>query len=400
MTEMLELGYESSPVTEEVIKAHNASRKIVTKRVAIFEADGTTPWEPSKTARQAIEASVSVDGNRDERRTITLSLMNRDGTFDNTVDGFWYDKIIKAYRGLKYWSESEKKYKRFEYKLGEFMIDSIESDYGSPVVSVSGRDYSKKLMLDQFDEPTSFNEGSTVDDLVRTIALNAGIKRFKLNTGTTVINALAAFEAETSRWEAIREICKPYNIEVFFNNEGMLETRLFKDVTTAPVIDLVLNAGNDSGYPMNLISASQSSTDSNVFNAVRVYATAEQGSVTGARFVAVRENNDLSTPTCIQKIGRRPTTYSSDLFTSQQQVDEYADNFLKVSQLQDFSFSFDSVVYPWLEANSVIRVTERVNRNLVGPARYLLGEFTIPVGMGTMGGTGKRITQVGNVGGV
>lgn len=394
MTELVE-SRESGLITDEVIAAYNSSRKVVTRRIAFFESDGITPWRERETSRQAIEGTVSVDGSRDERRTISIKILNLNGVFDNKPDGFWYDKIIKAYRGMRYWSEGTQEYKYFEYKLGEFMIDTISRDANSPVVEVNGRDYTKKLLLDQFDEPTSFNEGSNVDELIKTIAINGGIKKFKLNTGTVNINAIIAFEAETSRWEAIKKICDPFNIEVFFNNEGQLESRLFKDVSNAADSGFHLNVGGVKSVPRNAISSSGESSDGNVFNAVRVYATAEQGSVTGARFVAVRENNDPESPTSIQRIGRRPTTYSSDLFTSQQQVDQYADNFLTNSLLQDYSLSFESVTYPWLEANDVIQVYEEAPSGF--PTRYLLSEFSLPIGLGPMSGSGKRITRVGHV---
>lgn len=391
---ILEPSIESSMVTPEVIAAHNSSRKRVTKRIAFFESDGVTPWEPEKTSRQAMEASISVDGSRDERRTLTLNVLNNKGVFDNRVDGFWYDKIVKAYRGLRYWSPSEYKYKHFEYKLGEFMIDQINTAWNSSVVEISGRDYSKKLMLDQFDEPVTFQDGSNVDELVKTIAWNGGIRRFRLNTGAISVNAPASFEEETSRWEAINKICEPFNVEVFFNNEGELETRIRKDVSDPSAVGLRFSIAG-SNAPRNLISASRSSSDSQVFNAVRVYATGEENNVTGARFVCKLENTDPASPTSIQRIGRRPTSYSSELFTSQQEVDEYARKFFEVSTLQDFSLSFDGVVYPWLEANEIVNLEEDSGSRML--ERYLVTEFSIPVGIGSMSGTAKRITKVGHV---
>ena len=394
MSNFLDETVESGVITPEVTKAYNSSRLRTTRRIAFFERDGVTPWQEELTSRQAFEGSVMIDGSRDERRSFSLKVLNTSGIFDPKPDGLWYDKIIKCYKGIRY-RDAFGANKHFEYKLGEFMIDKIDIDQNSSVVDINGRDYTKKLLLDEFDEPTLFNEGSNLDEMVKAIALNGGVKRFNLGVPGITVTASAAFEAETSRWEAIKKLCEPHNVEVFFDNEGRLVTRLYKDVSKSADQLFDLNVSKID-MPRNLISAKRSLSDTQVFNAVRVYATGEQGNVTGARFVAVREDKDPQSPTSIQRIGRRPKSYSSDLFASQQQVDEYADRFIANAALQDCSFSFESMMYPWLEANDVIRVYDDSDNQYL-PVRYLLSEFTVPVGLGTLSGSGKRITKVGHV---
>jgi hypothetical protein len=72
----------------------------ITRRVEIYEQDGVTPWKGATGDSDMVTGSVSVDYSRDERRTLELTLDNRDGTYSPDPGGFWYDKIIKVYRGL------------------------------------------------------------------------------------------------------------------------------------------------------------------------------------------------------------------------------------------------------------------------------------------------------------
>jgi hypothetical protein len=70
------------------------------RRVEIYEADGLTRWSKDTELRLK-DGTVSVDQNRDERRTLDLQLANADGVLVNAPDEFWYDKIIKVFRGVR-----------------------------------------------------------------------------------------------------------------------------------------------------------------------------------------------------------------------------------------------------------------------------------------------------------
>lgn len=85
--------------SESVMKAILSDTTQVTRRVEILEQDCATIWHPGP---DFLEGSVSVDYTRDERRQLSLTLSNSDGSLDNYPGGFWYDKIIRPYRGITY----------------------------------------------------------------------------------------------------------------------------------------------------------------------------------------------------------------------------------------------------------------------------------------------------------
>lgn len=70
------------------------------RRVEIYESDGVTRWSKDRVARLK-DGSVTVDYSREERRALDLTLSNSDGVLINAPGEFWYDKIIKVYRGVE-----------------------------------------------------------------------------------------------------------------------------------------------------------------------------------------------------------------------------------------------------------------------------------------------------------
>ncbi len=71
-----------------------------TRRIEIYESDGTTRWEKD-TVNRLKEGTISVDYDRDERRGLDLTLSNDDGVLVNAPGELWYDKVIKVFRGVK-----------------------------------------------------------------------------------------------------------------------------------------------------------------------------------------------------------------------------------------------------------------------------------------------------------
>lgn len=85
---------------QEVIDAILSDSTQVVAQVDIYEADRVTPFYLDAPVR---DGSVACDATKKERRSIDLELDNSSGAFThNPVDGLWYDKIIKPFRGISY----------------------------------------------------------------------------------------------------------------------------------------------------------------------------------------------------------------------------------------------------------------------------------------------------------
>lgn len=71
------------------------------RRIEIFEHDGVTRFAGGAHDWRLIDGTVSVDYDRDERRTVELTLDNSDFGLSNAPGSIWYDKVIKVFHGVQ-----------------------------------------------------------------------------------------------------------------------------------------------------------------------------------------------------------------------------------------------------------------------------------------------------------
>jgi hypothetical protein len=582
-------------VSRDLLDAILGGTTYVTRRVEIYEKDATTLWLPSVDVPRAIDGSISVDYSRDERRSLDLTLDNKDGVLRHDPDGFWYDKIIKTYRGVTYtrpprlpkvallwddtgdllslfrtfgytnvdtfpqyvgsdpnlypylsqvkgydivaagitngansvyggilalvydsgtnvfsygdklgnylstyfapwygavttvgspvpspfqaktlgdnrfragwsawtdshsisgdllsgitnrtkslasylsgatlthsvvayqsdsdarwfhnnfkgsyhgsihvqlmnltsiglaWVEAKDKVYEWETQTGEFMIDDIAEQNFPTHLQVTGRDYTKKLLTAKFTVATAFPQGASLDATIKTIATNAGIKKFKLGSGGIPIQALATFDRTTSRWEGIKSLCDSHNVEVFFSPDGFLTTRPFRDPVLSPA-GLILSADSSKG---NLVTYSKKSSSTRIYNQVVVTGDNQDDASTGVIYQGIAENHNPDSPTSIENLGQIISYfYTSSFYTSSAQCQATAEAMLKIKSLEDYQLGFSAVLFPWLEAGEVVDF-EDPRPGVDEPTRFLLISFELPMALGPMSGAAKRVTIIG-----
>lgn len=274
----------------------------------------------------------------------------------------------------------------WETQVGEFLIDTINVPNFPHVSQCSGRDYTKKLLDDKFADTTTFVLGQTVEQVIKTIATNGNITKFLLSNTGFQLGKDFTFESGTDRWTAITEIATAYNLEAFFNAEGYLVLREMVDPLSAPLAFTF-----ETGTFGNLVKYSKRSGDTRIYNHIVVRGEAADQ----LPIVAEAENHEPSSPTSIENLGRRRTyTYVSSFFTSEEQAQATADSFLKIKALETYDVALESIIIPWLEAGEAVEFIDP-NPNPGDPTRFLLTDFSIPMTLGSMSATSKRVTVVG-----
>lgn len=280
----------------------------------------------------------------------------------------------------------------WECQIGEFTIDTINMPRMPKTIAINGRDYSAKLENSDFDNAVSFDPGVDTNELIQDIAANGGITKFRLGSFSIPTNTTLSFDGATDRWTAINAIAEASNIEVFFDAQGYLVTRAFLDPSTSPST-LTLTAGMNAGN--NLVDWTETSDKSQLYNRVVVSGTSQDSTITGNIYQGVAENHEPSSPTSIENLGwTRTYYYSSSLFTSNAQCQAYAQSLLSIMALESFELDYSSIVFAWLEAGEIVDI-ERSDVQPGTPTRFLHTNFTIPLTLGPMSGTAKRITIVG-----
>ncbi len=387
------------PPPEAAIQAVLSTSSIWTRRIEIYEYDNETLWSAGVKPR-IIDGKINVDYSREERRTLDLVLDNSDGALrHDPYDGFWYDKIIRIYRGIKYWTvdpiTGSAVQATYEAQVGAFMIDRIDGAYFPHTLTITGRDFTKKMLTSKLERSLQFPAGTAVEDVVAAVAANAGIFGVILpNTGLTV-DSTTVFERGTERWKVCKQVANAANHEIFFDANGYLTMRPFRDPTTSPV-EYVFKTGGADG---NLVDYRKSSNDSRVFNHIVVTGDDNVGSssTTTKIVFAERKNENPESPTRIERIGDRYTAYQSSLFDTQEKADAFAESQLSILALEEFNIDFSSLVVPWMEAGNIVSVLVPDNTEYE-PTRFLLDKFDIPLKLGPMSGTARRVTIVGSKG--
>lgn len=345
----------------------------------VYQSDGQTLYLPDI---DITDGNVTADYTRDERRMVDVTFSNDDDRLVHAVGQFWYDKIIKVYRGVTYAGG------QWGCQVGEFMIDKIEEPDFPRTVHITGRDYTKKLLISKLAADTNFAAGLSIESVISALAINAGVDPNRMIIPTTGISLAAVWTvtAQTTRQAAIVQLANAYGYETFFDASGTFVMRPFQDPATAPQT-WTFQTGPSAG---NLVSWDKLSDDSDLFNHQIVYVNSSQNAVP---VWGEAINTTPGSPTNTATIGDRvnPTTVTLPLTSTQ--ATQYAQNLLAVSSLEDYEIDMSSLVFPHLEVGNVVKFVDP-NPNPGEPTMFLLTSFDIPLKLGPSSPVAKRVALV------
>ena len=290
------------------------------------------------------------------------------------------------------WMWTPEAFKTWEVQLGEFMIDKIDYKVFPNQVAVNGRDFTKKCLLSKFAQSLAFDKGTNIKDIVSSLAGNAGIFKTNLHMRAAdstaddlLLDSRLEIARETSRWEIMKKVTNSFGFELYFDAEGYLTTRPYLDPSTDPISHVF-----SSGPGGDLASVTKSLNDSLIFNDIIV--TGERGA-NKLPYNGRARNVDPSSPTNITDLGDRPWFYSSSQFKSNEHCRRFADRMLKIHALESYDIAFESLYYPWQEVGEIVQILDP-NRAAYEPTRYLLSSLNLPMGLGVMSGSAKRVTII------
>lgn len=367
-----------APPPSPVLDAILGPTTKVLRRIDIYEQDGLTEFVMDA---KLVGGTVSVDQARAERRNIDLQLLNFDGELDPGPGGFWYDKVIKSYRGAVGTDGSE-----WLTQIGEFQIDRITETSGNrDLITITGRDHTKKLLNSKFRYTTLYESTDKLEDVVEAIAFAAGVTKFDLPVTGSVLDVDVIFEAGSTRWDAIKQVCVAASYEPFFKPNGELTIEPYSDPSSTPP-DFVFDVGPEGV----LVTYDKEATDNHLKN---VFVVSGESSDT-IPVTAVAANHTAGSPTSVEEIGERVDIITSPLIVTELQAQKLADNMLAVAGLEEFNINFTSLVLPWLDVGSIIDLPAIDNGSTYYSTRYLFSSFSIPLNLAPMSGNAKRITLV------
>lgn len=284
------------------------------------------------------------------------------------------------------WASAYEALEAWEMQLGEFVADAISLGGSYATVAITGRDLTKLCQQSKFVTSTTFVASTSIESVVKTVATNAGISKFKLPITGKILDKDMTWERDTARWDVIRDVSNSNNYEVFFDNEGYLVMREFRDPLTTPAtLELSVGVGG------NLISRGGKTSDSQLFNHIVVVGESSDSSTPPVYAEAL--NTSPTSPTSIDEIGDRVSITTLSLITTVTQAQEYANSILAVSALEEFELNFEATLLPWIEVGDIVEMKKSDSRYW-GPDRYLLTSLSFPLDLTPMSGNGKRVEKV------
>lgn len=324
-----------------------------------------------------ITASVAMNGTGG--RWLNVMLPN--------INGTQAKKLVTA--GIK-WMTGYGSLVVWETQMGEFVIDRINEANFPYQISVTGRDYTKKCMNSKFENATSFSPETKVTDLIKTLALNAGIVKFRLQSTNDTLGRTMSIERGTARWDIMKDAAAAANLEIYFDNEGYLVTRAFMDPSSSAP-ELLVHTGPEG----NLVSYERSADDSRIYNHIVVYGDPADGEEDRLPYFGEAKNTDAGSPTSIERLGDRYYSFASQFFTNDQQCQAYAESLLRVHALESFDMNMSTIYYPWVEVGTIVEVIDP-KAYVTDPTRFLLVNVELPLDLGPMSMIAKRVTIVGD----
>lgn len=281
----------------------------------------------------------------------------------------------------------------WETQVGEFMIDSIGITNHPDEVKVTCRDYWKKLINEKTRQTMAFDAGTSVRQLVRALAINAGIDPLKIidSIGSESLVSQLAYDKGTEYGAIIKAVCDIYNYDVFFDAFGRLIIRAFTDPSTSPIY-WTFKEGKDG----NLVNHDRSVNDGRIYNHVIVTSAPAEGEDVLPYF-GEAINEDPTSPTNIKLIGRRVLPVQINGLASDAACRDLAESRLKITALESYEVNFGSIRYPWFNTGETVEILDPKALDFE-PARYLMDTLSIPLELGIITGTAKRVTFVGNSG--
>lgn len=376
----------------------------VSETLGISQPVKASPLSPGWTTEAQGAASGAVPTALDGSATIASRWQRGDSSYvitgsiaSNANGGKWFDLHLPSINGANTlrlfanginWIRGIGSTQHWETQLGEFVIDGINGDLFPSAVKVTGRDYTKRCMNSKIEQAVTFAADTTVGTLVTALAANSGIKKFRLLNMPETLGSTQSFDRGTPRWDIMKKAADANGYEIFFDREGYLVTRKYLDPTTSAPSETW-----KTGVDGNLAALGRSVNDSRIYNHIAVYGDPSSGE-TRLPFLAEAFNTNPSSPTNIDELGDRYYSYASTFFTSQQQCQEYANRLLGLHALESFELNISAINYPWVEVGDIGRVIDP-NAVATDPDTYLIDSLSIPLSLGPMSLTGKRVTMVG-----
>lgn len=344
---------------EDIIEIINNSTIAPKFRIFVLYSDETIAYQiPPEDIQTG--GSYSENYQDGQRRSLSFSLYNGDGKYTTNINKMWVgtklrlDLGIETPEGYTVWfmkgvyvvSQSTPR-----YSSGEYVTAITASDKFSVFEDKTGT----------LDSSYEIPEGTIIEDVIRDILLHdtgngdpwdpKPIIYHSLLKGKTVQATISKNAGETYG-SILLELATQLSAEIFYNAAGNLTVIPTNDTTNDVDKPLLYNFNSVEGDYAGL---SFSFNLNDIVNSIVVVGN----SVNGAVHRATAENDQASSPLCVQRIGRRLGSIINDTnITTDLLAQERADYELRKQLILRSSTNVTVMYNPLLNVNNLIAISD------------------------------------------
>lgn len=338
--------------------ARRADKYPVTKLELLDEQEYTL----SELSDEIIVDSDSIDisYNQGTQGKCSFSVANYDGKYTpNENSPFWYGKKLRYWKGLKDITNGDIYY----FSKGVYIVTGVSASDNTVDVSC----------VDKFGAFTSDTGASCLHTSAK---MEAG-----KNIGTAIVDLLSMDKGNGRPLDSVKPIIDydirqqllGQDIEVssgtyigdfFIELSNTTKCRIKYDgfgrfrMTTGSLDYEYKNKASVWDFREDYMADHLNVTAEYNFPDVKNRVTVWGENFEGQSFVAAVENHDPSSPVCIEKVGYRVAETREDMFGYEQEnVDAFAEMFLKMKTIQGISAKIDCPIIPHIEVEDCVAIT-------------------------------------------
>lgn len=332
-----------------------------------------------------LSGSVSIDRTRSVPRSAQVQIVDDDGLY-LPVDSsslVWPHRLVRVERGAYVGTQPQ------YVPLITGLLDDVDTSESGG--SVGFAVWSRLRLADQqFSAPVSFNAGTRLADVVRSVCESAGLGAdddwYDLDDGGATLTAVRTFDVQENMLRALGELALAHGCGLGDDGLGRTTLSPFPDLATAPSV-LSFAAGQ---YSLLTSLGRRLRATGTVYNRAIVVGVAPD------RYPIRAEARDLNplSPTYNPEdgsgpIGDRPAPpyVSADIHT-QGQANAVALRLLYEGALLEEVLDARAIPVPGLECDVVTFTGTNVDDT------YLLDSVSFPLGEGDMGMTVRKLRSL------
>lgn len=369
------------PVSDTFLSSVRASHTVVVSVEVWYDGAKVATLTP-------VSGAVSIDSRRAVRRTLSLSLVDEDGTLvpdSRSTAGVLtpYGSEIVAYRGVQYDDGSTEL-----APLGVFIVTdvSVSEGSGGREVGVSGSDRALRISRNRLTSAYSIAAGTATDtaiaDLLRDRWADVSVDLPAMGATTPAVSIVPG--ADSDPWKSAVELAEAAGWDLAFDADGVVRARVIPDpAEDSPV------AVYEDGSEAVLLEVARAWETGDAYNGV---IASSEGSDVDTPVRAEAWDDDPNSPTYrYGPFGQVPRFYSSSLIRSSDQATTVAASQLQKELGRAETVEWSQIVNP---AHDVLDVVRIVRTGQALDALLVIDRLDVPL---AASGTMKAVARVREV---